>query len=144
LIFDTQGNLFGTATHGGPPQCADNEGCGTVFELSPNGSGWNFSDVYSFSGPDGEYPRGILFDATGNLCGTAGGGLLANCTTGCPVLFRLVPGSGNWTETVLYKFKGQSDGEYPNPVILNGAGNLFGTAVYGGSHNFGTIFKFTP
>jgi uncharacterized repeat protein (TIGR03803 family) len=140
LILDRQGNLFGTAGHGGSAQCQG--GCGTVFELSPNGSGWNFSDVYSFSGPDGRYPVGILFDATGNLFGAAAAGGKPSCD--CGVLFELVPGSGNWTETVLYAFDGTTDGIEPNPVILDGAGNLFGTALFGGSHKFGTIFKFTP
>jgi uncharacterized repeat protein (TIGR03803 family) len=139
LVFDTQGNLFGTTLLGGSVQCPND--CGTVFELSPNGSGWNFSDVYSFSGPDGKEPQGILFDSAGNLFGAADGG---KTTCGCGVLFKLVPGSGNWTETVLYTFDGTTDGAFPNPVILDGAGNLFGTAADSGSHNFGTIFKFAP
>jgi uncharacterized repeat protein (TIGR03803 family) len=139
LVFDTQGNLFGTTLLGGSVQCPNE--CGTVFELSPNGSGWNFSDVYSCSGSDGADPQGILFDSAGNLFGAASGG---KTTCGCGVLFELVPGSGNWTETVLYTFNGKSDGQFPNPVIQDGAGHLFGTTANGGSDNFGTIFKFTP
>ena len=139
LVFDTQGNLFGTTLLGGSVQCPNE--CGTVFELSPNGSGWNFSDVYSFSGPDGADPQGILFDSAGNLFGAASGG---KTTCGCGVLFELVPASGNWTETVLYTFNGKSDGQFPNPVIQDGAGHLFGTTANGGSDNFGTIFKFAP
>ena len=139
LVFDTQGNLFGTTLLGGSVQCPNE--CGTVFELSPNGSGWNFSDVYSFSGSDGADPQGILFDSAGNLFGAASGG---KTTCGCGVLFELVPGSGNWTETVLYTFNGKSDGQFPNPVIQDGAGHLFGTTANGGSDNFGTIFKFAP
>jgi uncharacterized repeat protein (TIGR03803 family) len=142
LVFGMQGNLFGTAAGGGSVQC--NGGCGTVFELSPNGSGWNFSDVYSFSGPDGEYPHGILFDAAGDLFGVAYGGDPNCLSDGCGVLFKLVPDSNNWTETVLYKFKGTTDGEFPSAVIMDDAGNLFGTAQGGGAHNLGTIFEFTP
>jgi len=63
---------------------------------------------------------------------------------GCGVLFKLVPGSGSWTETVLYTFNGTTDGEFPNPVIRDGAGHRFGTAVDGSSHNFATIFRLTP
>jgi uncharacterized repeat protein (TIGR03803 family) len=147
LIFDTQGNLFGTAGGGGSvhsAQCIVNGGCGTVFELSPNGSGWNFSGVYSFSGTDGELPRGILFDSSGNLFGAADGGKPACPAEGCGVLFKLVPSSGNWAETVLYKFKDTTDGEFPSPVIMDSAGNLFGTADGGGARNLGTIFEFTP
>jgi uncharacterized repeat protein (TIGR03803 family) len=139
LILDKQGNLFGTAAGGGLVQCGG-FGCGTVFELSPNGSGWNFSDLYSFSGPDGEEPRGILFDSAGNLFGAAIFGGKASFG----VLFKLVPGSGKWTETVLYQFQGTSDGRFPNPVILDSVGNLFGTTANGGSRKFGTIFEFTP
>jgi hypothetical protein len=139
LVFDGQGNLFGTAGQGGLVQCHGGS-CGTVFELSPNGSGWNFKDVYSFSGPDGMKPQGIVFDSAGNLFGATGFGG-KSCV--CGVLFKLVPSSGNWTETVLYKFNGTTDGANPNPVILDGAGHLFGT-TFGGGHNHGTVFRFTP
>jgi hypothetical protein len=142
LIFNKQGNVFGATAAGGSVQCGG-IGCGTVFEFSPNGSGWNFSGVYSFSGTDGEIPRGILFDSSGNLFGAADGGNASCQCCGCGVLFKLVPDSSNWTETVLHKFKGTTDGEFPNPVILDGAGHLFGTAV-GGARNLGTIFEFTP
>jgi hypothetical protein len=131
LVFDRQGNRFGTTLLGGSVQCPND--CGTVFELSPNGSGWIFSDVYSFSGPDGAEPQGIRFDSAGNVFGAVDGG---KTSCGCGVLFKLVPGSGNWTETVLYTFNETTDGEFPNPVILDGAGHLFGTAVDGGCHNF--------
>lgn len=143
LIFDKQGNVFGAAAAGGSMQCGG-IGCGTVFELSPNGSGWNFSSVYSFSGTDGELPRGILFDSSGNLFGAGDGGKPVCPANGCGVLFKLVPSSGNWTETVLHKFKDTTDGQFPSPVIMDAAGNLFGTAVGGGALNFGTIFEFTP
>jgi uncharacterized repeat protein (TIGR03803 family) len=143
LIFDPQGNLYGAAAGGGLVAC-DGFSCGTIFELSPNGSGWSFSDVYSFSGPDGELPRGILFDSMGNMFGVADGGKPGCPSAGCGVLFKLVPGLGSWAETVLYTFQGTTDGEFPNPVIFDGAGNLFGTAVGGGSRNLGTLFEFTP
>jgi uncharacterized repeat protein (TIGR03803 family) len=142
LIFDSKGNLYGTASAGGLVDCSGS-GCGTIFELSPNGSGWTFTDLYSFSGADGEFPRGVQFDPAGNLFGAAFGGD-AGCQLGCGVLFKLAPGSGKWNETVLYKFKGTSDGQSPTPVILDAAGNLFGAAVTGGSRNLGTLFELTP
>jgi hypothetical protein len=143
LIFDPQGNLYGTAGGGGIAGCGGS-GCGTVFELSPNGSGWDFTDIYSFSGTDGGFPHGILFDSTGNMFGVAYGGIAKCPAVGCGVLFKLVPSTGDWTETVLHKFSGGLDGGLPHPVILDGAGNLFGAAGEGGTRNFGTIFEFTP
>jgi uncharacterized repeat protein (TIGR03803 family) len=143
LIFDSKGNIYGATSGGGLLDC-NGFGCGTVFELSPSGSGWIFNDLYSFSGPDGENPRGILFDPTGNIFGVAYGGV-QNCPSdGCGVLFKLVPGSGSWTETVLHEFNGTSDGEFPNPVVMDSAGDLFGGASGGGTRNFGTLFELTP
>ena len=144
LILDSQGNIYGSASEGGSKAC--DGGCGTVFELSPNGSGWDFTDIYSFSGTDGESPHGILFDGTGNMFGVSLYGGDPNCDSpyGCGVLFKLVPSAGDWTETVLHKFSGGLDGGVPNPVVLDGADNLFGTAVEGGKRNFGTIFEFAP
>jgi hypothetical protein len=143
LILDAKGNIYGNAAGGGTVNCGG-FGCGTVFELSPSGNSWTFTDLYSFSGADGELPHGILFDPTGNIFGVAYGGVASCPADGCGVLFKLIQGSGNWTETVLYKFNGTSDGEFPNPVVMDATGNLFGTAAGGGRRNSGTLFEFTP
>jgi len=70
LVFDAAGNLYGTTEFGGASNL------GTVFELMPNGDGtWMEKVLHSFSGPDGLGPlAGLIFDAAGNLYGTAGGG----------------------------------------------------------------------
>src|SRR5208283_5900999 len=64
LIFDQEGNLYGTTYGGGT------YGYGTVFQLTPSGSGWTESILYAFSGSDGAYPNGVIFDNAGNLYGT--------------------------------------------------------------------------
>jgi hypothetical protein len=78
LIFDSAGNLYGTTQYGGGGSCSLNgyQGCGTVFELSPNGNGgWTETILYSFQdSSDGEQPSaGLIFDGAGNLYGTTSG-----------------------------------------------------------------------
>jgi uncharacterized repeat protein (TIGR03803 family) len=112
LIFDGLGNLYGTTQGGGVSSYCGSGGCGTVFELSPNGSGgWKETVLYSFgaNSSDGSQPNSPLtFDRKGNLYGTTPGGgnsceeLLFN---GCGTVFELSPnGSGGWTETVYITF----------------------------------------
>jgi uncharacterized repeat protein (TIGR03803 family) len=104
--------------------------------------------LYSFNdnGTDGYNPdAGLIFDAVGNLYGTTPiGGANAD-----GVIFELTPGiNGTWTETVLYPFcsvSGCTDGQYPIAgLILDAAGNLYGTTVNGGTHDRGTVFQLSP
>ncbi len=149
LVFDAAGkNLFGTTIAGGAgTECTG--GCGVVFELTPNSDGtWTESVLHSFAGADGQAPRAaIVFDAAGkNLFGTTvlgGSGTL--CTGGCGVVFELTPNSdGTWTESVLHSFTG-ADGIVPyDALVLDAAGNLYGTTSGGGSSANGVVFKLTP
>lgn len=160
LIFDGSGNLYGATAFGGQPECGPDgdDTCGTVFELSPNGSGgWKETIIYSFpsGNSDGAFPNGgLIFDQTGNLYGTSQGGGLGTCTSrlGCGTAFELSPsGSGVWTETVLHSFgTGNSDGWGPEAgLIFDQSGNLYGTTEVGGSENCnyagcGTVFELSP
>jgi uncharacterized repeat protein (TIGR03803 family) len=71
LIFDKAGNLYGTTGGGGNTQCGG--GCGVVYKLVPGAGGtWRYAVVHKFRGTDGGYPDGgLVFDAKGNLYGTA-------------------------------------------------------------------------
>jgi uncharacterized repeat protein (TIGR03803 family) len=134
LTFDSAGNLYGTTPSGGL-------GYGTVFEVSPNGSGgWNETVLYTFTGGvDGENPAysDVVFDSMGNLYGTAYGG----GTNGYGVVFELSSVGGNWTATVLYSFAGGADGANPvNGLIMDPAGNLYGKTLYGGGGD-GVVFE---
>jgi uncharacterized repeat protein (TIGR03803 family) len=135
VIADANGNLYGTAEGGG------SDGCGTVFELQTNGQ---LIVLHAFQGEDGCQPRGTLMtDGSGNLYGTtADGGNMEGCGgSGCGTVFKVAPGG---TETVLYAFTG-SDGDTPfGGVIADGAGNLYGTTVFGGTMGVGTIFELMP
>ncbi|HVI09021.1 MAG TPA: choice-of-anchor tandem repeat GloVer-containing protein [Candidatus Binatia bacterium] len=155
LVADSRGNYFGTTPVGGSYAgvCQYN-GCGNVFELSPNGSGgWVETVLYDFTGgADGAGPEaGLTFDGAGNLYGTTtdGGNLSnTNCgliTAGCGVVFKLSPnGDGTWTESVLYAFQGKHDGFLPQSTVsFDAAGNLYGAADLGGA-GYGTVFQLSP
>jgi uncharacterized repeat protein (TIGR03803 family) len=158
LILDGAGNLYGTTVAGGDLNECSHFGCGVVFKLAPNSNGsWTESVLYKFTGgADGSGPfAGLIFDGAGNLYGaTASGGLLAgSCSTfGCGVVFKLTPNSnGSWTESVLYRFTGGSDGFGPSSdLIFDAAGDLYGTTVEGGDSNCGgkfgcgVVFKLAP
>ncbi len=149
LIFDSAGNLYGTASQGGVlGQCGDfgNSGCGVVFKLSPSGGGWTETMLYAFTGgSDGADPEaGLVRDSAGNFYGTTyGGGNLSDCAPiGCGVVFELSPSGGGYTETVLYTFTGSTDGRYPKAgLVFDSAGNLYGTASAGGSSKSGCVYQ---
>jgi uncharacterized repeat protein (TIGR03803 family) len=142
LIMDADGNLYGTTF--GQDVASD---FGTVFRLSANGSGgYTETVLYRFQGgADGASPEiGLSLDAGGNLYGTASGG---GTGSGYGTVFRLTPdGAGNYTETVLYAFKGGADGSYPlSTPLLDAGGNLYGTTSGGDvASDNGTVFKLTP
>lgn len=152
LIFDQAGNLYGTTSNGG------SKNLGTAFMLSPNVNGkWTETLLHNFAGgSDGSDPISkLIFDQAGNLYGTTFRGGYNNCWAGCGAVFELSPTAGRaWTETVLYHFcpeKGCSDGELPyGTVVLDSAGNLYGTTEYGGTvgcgdgQGCGAVYELSP
>ena len=93
---------------------------------------------------DGAYPRALsLMDGTGSIYGTTSSG-----GTGYGAVFQLTPSGSGWSENVLYTFCSQgncADGAYPNSgLIMDEAGNLYGTTSNGGTANGGTVFQLTP
>jgi len=139
LIFDQEGNLYGTASGGGT---GIHGPVGVVFKLTPRGKE---TVLYSFceqSGcTDGEGPEaGLVFDQKGNLYGTTHFGGYG-CSSGCGVVFKLTP-EGNYT--VLHGFEG-TDGANPAAgLVFDRKGNLYGTTVNGGAYGGGVVFKLTP
>jgi uncharacterized repeat protein (TIGR03803 family) len=135
------GKLFGVTPFGGSYGAYD----GTIFELSPNGSGgWAESIIHSFGGPEDSDPTngGIVFDSAGNLYGTTAG--YAEAELGS--VYELSPSSGgSWTETILYSFAG-TDGAYPTngPLVFGPKGNLYSTTLEGGANGEGVVYKLTP
>jgi uncharacterized repeat protein (TIGR03803 family) len=95
LVADATGALYGTTYMGG--NGGGNCGCGTVFKLTPSGSGYVESVLYSFKldGNDGHYPvAGLAIDSSGALYGTtsSGGFATRQCSdSGCGTVFKLTP-----------------------------------------------------
>ncbi len=140
LLFDSSGDLFGTTT------CGGEFGAGTVFELKPNGTGgYAESILYSFTGySDGSSPGGgLIMDSSGNLYGTTEGSFGGQGT-----VFELSPypgGAGPDILSTLYAFTGGSDGGMPvGGLVMDSAGNLYGTTSSGGNNGAGTVFKLVP
>ncbi len=139
LVFDDAGNLYGTTNQGGT------EGRGTVFRLSPAPDGsWTETVLFHFRDrTGGTYPayETLALDAAGNLYGTTSSGGTYNCGT----VFKLAPGaSAPWQETILQNLD-CANGRFPmSGVVLDEAGNLYGTTNSGGAGDEGTVFEVTP
>jgi len=128
VILDSAGNLYGTTVNGGAA------GAGVVYKVATTGQE---TILYSFTGgADGANPYArVIFDSAGNLYGTTVNGGAA----GAGVVYKVAT---TGQETVLYSFKGGTDGGGPSAgVIRDSAGNLYGTTYYGGTADFGVIYK---
>jgi len=139
LVFDTKGDLFGTAEGGNANGC-----CGVVFVLRP-GSGGNWTEsVYRFNTKNGAASSGTLvLDASGNLYGTSPSSGQFQLGTA----YRLKQGSKGGVTEAYYSFCPRSDcpgGALPKSgLILDGSGNLYGTTWAGGL-GWGTVYEITP
>ncbi len=143
LAQANNGNFYGTTGNGGGMnQCPYGSGCGTVFEISPNGT---LSTLYRFCAQtnctDGYLPgAGLALAANGNFYGTTVYGGDFNCGDGlgCGTVFEITPGG---TLTTLHSFDG-TDGAYPEAVLIEGAdGTFYGTTAEGGTDGYGTVFE---
>ena len=152
------GVLYGTTAYGGAACSELPAGCGAVFETLPSSHGNAQKIIYRFKGlpGDGAEPgSGILVaDSQGAIYGTTIGGGNGPCTyfglLGCGVVYKLTPTATGYSETVIYNFQGGSaDGANPvYGVVLDSAGNLYGTTSAGGSRKCpgggcGVVYKLT-
>jgi uncharacterized repeat protein (TIGR03803 family) len=142
LVDEVTGALYGTTSSGGT------YGRGTAFRLTPSPAGYLENVLYSFAGPDGDSPLGRLsFDSTGALYGTT----FAGGTYGLGTAFKLTPSATGYSESVMYSFAGNLDGQNPDSgLVFDGKGGLYGTTTAGGSPpgvgrngalGNGTVFK---
>jgi uncharacterized repeat protein (TIGR03803 family) len=138
LVIDGAGNLYGSTVQGGK------HGSGTVFQLSPSGTGWTHTVLYSFTGgTDGGEPyKGVTLDAQGNLYGTAVTGGGGSCEGGCGVVFKLTKSGGTWTQSVIHQFTGGKDGSGPGSgLTFDQHGNLYGMTPTGGAYGLGVVYR---
>jgi uncharacterized repeat protein (TIGR03803 family) len=126
LTMDPAGNIFGASLS-------------TVFELSPDGNGgWNPIVIHTFR--DSVYLQGTpVLDEAGNLYGTTSAG----GAKGYGKVYKLSPRKKGWTFKTLHSFQGgDNDGNRPLAgIVLDAAGNIYGTTVYGGKSNLGTVYE---
>jgi hypothetical protein len=132
------GAVYGIAS-GGDPACGET-GCGVVFALRPGAKGgpWRKETVFAFhGGPDGGQPNWIA--ASGHS-----GALLVSTSADLGAVVGLTPpagGMGPWTETVLTRFQGGTDGRGPSHLVVSPDGVVHGTAA---SPPGGLVFQLVP
>ncbi len=139
LVRDDIGNLYGTTSFGG-----NLPGCGTVFKLDTGGNE-TILHAFNCSGTDGSVPQaGLILDSVGYLYGTT----MNSSPMGAGTVFKIDTAGSNYS--LLYTFSGGADGGTPlGPVIMDNAGNLYGTTRYGGDlscgapRGCGVVFKLT-
>jgi uncharacterized repeat protein (TIGR03803 family) len=129
VILDSQGNIYGTTYW-------------NVYKLTHSGSSWIASTLFNFPDPgtQGAGPFGPpLLDSAGNLYGTTesegpgGGG----------TVFELSPSGQGWSYSVLYSFSGTNGGGPQGNVVMDSAGNLYGTTYAHGAYGYGSVWKLT-
>ncbi len=132
LAIDGEGNLYGTT--GGPFP-------GEAFQVARSGRGWVYNVMQTFTssgGGGGPWDTPTL-DASGNVYGTSSGTGLNSLGE----VFKLTPSNGGWIYTS-YPFTSSTGYSPIGGVVLDAAGNMYGTNLEGGSLGYGTIWKITP
>jgi hypothetical protein len=141
LVLDASGAAYGVTAYGGV------HGNGTVFKLTLSSGGrWKQTVLYDFpTCANGCLPgTTLVFGKAGNLYGVGSGGL-ADCQGyDCGVVFKLSPqAGGKWKYSVVHKFTGK-DGGFPNGVIIDAKGNLYGTTQAFGAYGYGVAYQLKP
>jgi len=143
LTFDSAGNLYGTTSTYG--DC----GFGIIFQLTPNGSGWTENILQQVCDGGAMPTATMITDASGTFYGDTQGEN-AGYGTQHGSVFTLAHSGSSWVYTPIHTFP-QYGGGPAGQLFMDGAGNLYGTTVAGGSNPLGlcsngcgTIFKLSP
>jgi uncharacterized repeat protein (TIGR03803 family) len=140
VTFDANGNLLGTTQAGGTNWGGPGSpGNGNVWEIVKGSS--TITSLASFNGVNGGSPiAGVTLDANGNLYGTtlSGGPLLQGSGT----VWEIAKGSNTITTLASFSLLISDRGSNPlGGVTIDANGNLYGTTVFGGRNNLGTVWK---
>lgn len=136
LVFDSDGNLFGTAELGGANKV------GVVFEIAKTAGGYanTPTTLASFNGANGADPvAALIIAANGNLFSTTTRGGARNLGT----VFEITKTSSGYANApiTLVSFNGADGAEPAGGLLSDGNGNLFGTTSLGGASGRGTVFE---
>jgi hypothetical protein len=129
LAYAPSGALYGTA--GGVTGISQ-----AVFQLAPpaaGGGSWTPSTIYT---PKTGFFEAFVLDSNGNPEGAIG-----------QEVFQLQPtasGKTTWKRTPMYNFGVENDADYPEDVVFDAQGNMYGVAEYGGVDGQGAVFELTP
>ena len=128
--------LYGMAYGGGAGgACSSQLGCGTVFKIKPDGTG--FVKLLDFAGTNGKQPNGNLFSDSTFLYGmTEQGGINDSGT-----VFKIKPDGTNYSK--LTDFSGGTNGKHPRGTFISDGTFLYGVSA-GGTNSYGVIFKVKP
>jgi len=125
VVFDKQGNLYGTTM------------ASDVYQLSPSASGWNYNVLLTT--PD-EIQAGVILDNAGDIFGVAEtGGQFDGGSA-----FEISAG-GQISD--ICNFPDYGDSYLPGPaasLVMDAAGNLYGTTNQDGAYGLGTVFRLSP
>jgi uncharacterized repeat protein (TIGR03803 family) len=135
--LDNAGNMYGTLLL---EKENGTMGVGEVYKMTQRNGQWKMQTLQRWEDGTGPY-AGVVLDASGNIFGTTiGGG-----SNGQGTVFELVAVKNKpYKQEVLWNFNGADGGLPASSLILDSAGNLYGTAEFGGSIGFGTVFEVTP
>jgi uncharacterized repeat protein (TIGR03803 family) len=130
--------LYGTARYGGDPCPVGSAGCGMVFSMNTDGSGFTLLHNFVGGANDGDRPHAGLTLSGPTLFGTTSQGGDGCLFPGCGTIFSInTVGSGF---TLLHEFGG-GDGEFPGAGLTLSGSTLYGTTINGGNNNLGTVFS---
>jgi uncharacterized repeat protein (TIGR03803 family) len=141
VMFDPQGNLYGVTRDGGNTGCEDNNGCGTIYELTQTSSGWTKTTLHVFEeDTDGGIPGPLMRDSVGNLYGVTAIG-----TSNGGSIWELSPSNGGWSFNVLYNIPGRGNLlSLVFRLVMDADGALYGVNNYIGANQVGSAYKLAP